>query len=56
MTDLFLKKGVERTQLFFRPYNGSREQLARLFCEVDLAIMPPSPLYFLLLVLLNALL
>ena len=46
MTDLFLNEGVERTQLLFRPYNGSREQLARLFCEADLAIMPSQTVGF----------
>ena len=46
MTDLFLEKGVERTQLLFRPYNGSREQLARLFCEADLAILPSQTVGF----------
>ena len=38
--DLLLKHGIDRSQLRVRRFNESREQLARLFCEVDLAIMP----------------
>ena len=38
--DLLLKQGIDRRQLTVRCFNESREQLARLFCEVDLAIMP----------------
>ncbi|CAH3166457.1 unnamed protein product, partial [Porites evermanni] len=38
--DLLLKQGIDRSQLTVRCFNESREQLARLFCEVDLAIMP----------------
>ena len=38
--DLLLQRGIDRSQLTVRCFNESREQLARLFCEVDLAIMP----------------
>ena len=38
--DLLLQQGIDRSQLTVRCFNESREQLARLFCEVDLAIMP----------------
>ncbi|CAH3181692.1 unnamed protein product, partial [Porites evermanni] len=38
--DLLLKQGIDRSQLTVRCFNESREQLARLFCEVDLAVMP----------------
>ena len=38
--DSLLKQGIDRSQLTVRCFNESREQLARLFCEVDLAIMP----------------
>ena len=38
--DLLLQEGIDRSQLTVRCFNESREQLARLFCEVDLAIMP----------------
>ena len=37
---LLLKYGIDRSQLRVRRFNESREQLAQLFCEVDLAIMP----------------
>ena len=37
---LLLKQGIDRSQLRVRRFNESREQLAQLFCEVDLAIMP----------------
>ena len=40
VADLLLKQGINRTQLRVRRFNESREQLAQLFCEVDLAIMP----------------
>ena len=40
VADLLLKQGINRSQLRVRRFNESREQLARLFCEVDLAIMP----------------
>ena len=35
-----LEHGIDRSQLVVRSFNESRETLARLFCEVDLAIMP----------------
>ena len=38
--DMLLEQGIDRSQLTVRCFNESREQLARLFCEVDLAIMP----------------
>ena len=38
--DLFLQQGIDRSQLTVRCFNESREPLARLFCEVDLVIMP----------------
>ena len=38
--DLLLQQGIDRSQLTVRCFNESREQLVRLFCEVDLAIMP----------------
>ena len=38
--DLLLQQGIDRSQLTVRCFNESREQLARLFREVDLAIMP----------------
>ena len=38
--DLLLQQGIDRSQLTVRCFNESREQLARLFCEVDLVIMP----------------
>ena len=37
---LLLKYGIDRSQLRVRRFNESREQLAQLFCEVDLAVMP----------------
>ena len=37
---LLLKYGIDRSQLRVRRFNESREKLAQLFCEVDLAIMP----------------
>ena len=40
VADLLLKQGIDRSQLRVRRFNESREQLAQLFCEVDLAIMP----------------
>ena len=40
VADLLLKHGIDRSQLRVRRFNESREQLAQLFCEVDLAIMP----------------
>ena len=38
--DLLLQRGINRRQLTVRCFCESREELARLFCEVDLAIMP----------------
>ena len=38
--ELLLQQGIDRSQLAVRCFNESREQLARLFCEADLAIMP----------------
>ena len=38
--DLLLQQGIDHSQLRVRRFNESREQLARLFCEADLAIMP----------------
>ena len=40
VADLLLKQGIDRSQLRVRRFNESREKLADLFCEVDLAIMP----------------
>ena len=40
VADLVLKHGIDRSQLKVRRFDESREKLARLFCEVDLAIMP----------------
>ena len=40
VADLLLKQGINRSQLRVRRFNESREKLADLFCEVDLAIMP----------------
>ena len=40
VADLLLKHGIDRSQLRVRRFDESREKLARLFCEVDLAIMP----------------
>ena len=40
VADLLLKQSIHRSQLKVRRFNESREQLAQLFCEVDLAIMP----------------
>ena len=34
------EQGIHRSQLRVRPFIESREKLAELFCEVDLAIMP----------------
>ncbi|XP_078383134.1 uncharacterized protein LOC144665715 [Oculina patagonica] len=36
----FLQCGIAKTQLTFRSLPSSEEDLKRLFCEVDLAIMP----------------
>ena len=35
-----LQRGISRNQLIVRSFDDSREVLADLFCEVDLAIMP----------------
>ena len=35
-----LEHGIDRSQLIVHRFNENRETLARLFCEVDLAIMP----------------
>ena len=40
VADLLLKHGIDGSQLRVCRFNESREQLAQLFCEVDLAIMP----------------
>ena len=40
VADLLLKHGIDRSQLRVRCFDESREKLDRLFCEVDLAIMP----------------
>ena len=37
---MLLQQGIDPSQLKVRPFNESREQLAELLCEVDLAIMP----------------
>ena len=37
---MLLQQGIDPSQLKVRSFNESREQLAELFCEVDLAIMP----------------
>ena len=39
VADLLLKQGIDRSQLRVRRFSESREKLALLFCEVDLAIM-----------------
>ena len=38
--DRLLQHGILRSQLTVRSFKESRDQLAKLFCEVDLAIMP----------------
>ena len=40
VADMLLKQGIDRSQLRVRRFNESREKLADLFCEVDLAVMP----------------
>ena len=40
IAEKFLQHGISRNQLIVRRFNDSREVLAKLFCEVDLAIMP----------------
>ena len=40
IADKLLQHGISRNQLIVRSINDSRNVLANLFCEVDLAIMP----------------
>ena len=40
IADRLLQHGISRNQLIVRSINDSRDVLANLFCEVDLAIMP----------------
>ena len=40
VAETLLQYGIRRSQLTVRHFKESREELARLFCEVDLAIMP----------------
>ena len=40
VAEMLFQQGIDRCQLKVRPFIESREQLAELFCEVDLAIMP----------------
>ena len=40
VADRLLQHGIPRSQLTVRSFKESRDQLAKLFCEVDLAIMP----------------
>ena len=40
IADKLLQHGISRNQLIVRSINDSRDVLANLFCEVDLAIMP----------------
>ena len=40
IADKLLHHGISRNQLIIRSFDDSREVLADLFCEVDLAIMP----------------
>ena len=40
IADKLLHHGISRNQLIIHSFNDSREVLADLFCEVDLAIMP----------------
>ena len=40
VADLLLQQSIERSQLVWRPFIENANQLAQLFCEVDLAIMP----------------
>ena len=40
VAEKLLQHGIPPSQLTVRRFNESREQLAKLFCEVDLAIMP----------------
>ena len=40
VAEMLFQQGIARNQLAVRCFKESREQLAKLFCEVDLAIMP----------------
>ena len=40
VAEKLMQCGIPRSQLIVRCFNESREWLAKLFCEVDLAIMP----------------
>ena len=40
IAEKLLQHGIDRNQLIVRSFSDSREVLANLFCEVDLAIMP----------------
>ncbi|XP_068751389.1 uncharacterized protein [Montipora capricornis] len=40
VTEKLCRHGIKQTQLRVRPFTESREDLFRLFCEVDLCIMP----------------
>ena len=40
IAEKLLKHGIDRSQLIVHSFNKCRETLARLFCEVDLAMMP----------------
>ena len=40
IAEKLLQHGINRNQLIVRSFSDSREVLANLFCEVDLAIMP----------------
>jgi len=40
VAERLLQHGIPPSQLIVRRFNESRDQLANLFCEVDLAIMP----------------
>ena len=40
VAEMLLQQGIAPNQLTVRCFKESREQLAKLFCEVDLAIMP----------------
>ena len=40
VAEMLLQQGIDRSQLRVRCFNESRQKLAELFCEVDLAVMP----------------
>ena len=40
VAEMLLQQGIDRSQLRVRCFNESREKLAELFCDVDLAVMP----------------